>query len=529
MLLKVKDLELSKLNPRKTAASKAAHDQLVASIREHGLIIPLVVRANGSGRWEVIDGGRRFAAVQELGLDEVECTVNKTDFASDELGTAANMIRAAMHPLDECAVISRLVADGELMEDVGRRFGQTIRWVEQRLDLNGLGDKAKQAFRDGKFGLAAAQALTLGSDKEQAGYLREAEKNSNMLNADWIKRAMTAGKINVKHALFDPAELPKGSLVSDLFGDEIYCDDRDEFFRLQIREVEERGKLLASAGWGNIIIQKNGQSGADDTKYVQVAKVKQSDRKRLSVRLTILPSGEVKITENLALRKEVKDGKIVKQAKPADDRAEAVDVEAKTPEDMSATQLQILGALATEAIEQEIKGGNIWLAYYTLLQPLLAGAYRQPWMAGVPRKSDYGSVNAMLEDKIEAVDNAEQWRFPSAESFKAVDWDAIHELVCHAACRSIAQLNLPHEAAVKVLKQHDHAWFHADKGFLKRYRTDQLEELAERLKLKDFVGLTKSALIDAISERCTEDNIDLAKYIKLPTFGKPSSGESDER
>ncbi len=135
MQINVSQLVLSKENPRKTQASQAAHEALVASIKHHGLIQPLVVKPShdNDNIYEVIDGGRRFAAIQEAGLEVVEVVVNEAEFGAAELGTAANMMRAAMHPLDEAQVISRLVADGEAIEDVAGRFGQTPKWASQRI------------------------------------------------------------------------------------------------------------------------------------------------------------------------------------------------------------------------------------------------------------------------------------------------------------------------------------------------------------------------------------------------------------
>ena len=78
------------------------------------------------------------------------------------------MIREDMHPLDECEVIMALATDGrEDFDSVASRFGQTKRWVEQRISLSELSDNAKAMFRNGDFTMGAAQALTLGTKEKQ--------------------------------------------------------------------------------------------------------------------------------------------------------------------------------------------------------------------------------------------------------------------------------------------------------------------------------------------------------------------------
>ncbi len=98
------------------------------------------------------------------------------DEFDQEAGLHANMMRENMHPLDECDVINALVSDGsEDYDSVAKRFGQTERWVKQRVLLADLSPKAKQMFRNYDFNLSVAEALTLGSQEQQDEYLESTE------------------------------------------------------------------------------------------------------------------------------------------------------------------------------------------------------------------------------------------------------------------------------------------------------------------------------------------------------------------
>lgn len=103
------NIPLSKLvanrnTPRRVKPERDAHKMLVASIRAHGLLEPLVVRPE-NGHFRVIAGDRRLAALRTLHRGEdvpVPCIVRKVDAEEAQgLSLAENFVRERMHPLDE--------------------------------------------------------------------------------------------------------------------------------------------------------------------------------------------------------------------------------------------------------------------------------------------------------------------------------------------------------------------------------------------------------------------------------------------
>ena len=99
----------SKRNPRRVKPERDAHRRMVASIRAHGLLAPLVVRADdgNAGNFKVIAGNRRLVALRDVYRDaarppKVPCVLRAVDDdTADALALAENFVREPMHPLDE--------------------------------------------------------------------------------------------------------------------------------------------------------------------------------------------------------------------------------------------------------------------------------------------------------------------------------------------------------------------------------------------------------------------------------------------
>ena len=148
----IRDIPLSQLglsphNVRKTPADASAFTELKASIAAHGLLENLIARAmepgaDGPGRYAVIAGGRRLAAMQALAaegaLDEdhpVPCRMIGAIVAAEEVSLAENSVRAAMHPADQVEAFRRLADAGSTAGAIAARFG-----VSERAGLAALAE-----------------------------------------------------------------------------------------------------------------------------------------------------------------------------------------------------------------------------------------------------------------------------------------------------------------------------------------------------------------------------------------------------
>jgi len=125
----------SPLQPRKNFAPEALQE-LVDSIRQHGIIQPLIVRRIDGGH-ELIAGERRWRAAQEVGLEEVPVIVRRaTDLEVLELSLIENLQRTDLNPIEEAQGYSRLAQEfGMRQEDIAEKVGRSRAAVANALRL----------------------------------------------------------------------------------------------------------------------------------------------------------------------------------------------------------------------------------------------------------------------------------------------------------------------------------------------------------------------------------------------------------
>lgn len=137
---RVHQIELAKivpspLQPRKDFAREALQE-LVDSIRQHGIIQPLIVREAGA-RFELIAGERRWRAAQDVGLTEVPAIIRTAnDLEVLELSLIENLQRADLNPIEEAQGYARLANEfGMRQEDIALKVGRSRAGVANALRL----------------------------------------------------------------------------------------------------------------------------------------------------------------------------------------------------------------------------------------------------------------------------------------------------------------------------------------------------------------------------------------------------------
>ncbi|HXM73657.1 MAG TPA: ParB/RepB/Spo0J family partition protein [Chthoniobacterales bacterium] len=126
----------SPLQPRKDFASEALQE-LVDSIRQHGIIQPLIVRQLNGGAHELIAGERRWRAAQEVGLTEVPVIIRKaTDLEVLELSLIENLQRTDLNPIEEAQGYARLAGEFRMrQEDIALKVGRSRAAVANAMRL----------------------------------------------------------------------------------------------------------------------------------------------------------------------------------------------------------------------------------------------------------------------------------------------------------------------------------------------------------------------------------------------------------
>ncbi len=170
-------LDPNPFQPR-TALEPTALQELVASIRESGIVQPILVRRQGT-RFQIIAGERRWRAAQQLGLATVPVAVRDVpDERLLELALVENIQREDLSPLEEAQAFHRLQEEFHLtQEDVARRVGRDRSTVANTLRLLRLPREIRDLLAAGQLDAGHGRALlALDRGEDQARLAREAAR-----------------------------------------------------------------------------------------------------------------------------------------------------------------------------------------------------------------------------------------------------------------------------------------------------------------------------------------------------------------
>lgn len=206
-------------------------EDLIASVKTHGILQPLVVTEREDGTYELIAGERRLRAARLAGLLGVPVVIRgAAERDKLELALIENIQRQDLNPIEEARAYRRLMDEyGLTQEEVAARVGKSRPQVANTVRLLELPEDIQDAVRSGKVqGTAARAMLALGSKEEQL---------------DWWRR-MSAEKLTVRD-IEEAARRAKGPHKVSIPNADIEAD-----------EAAIRGALGTKA-----IVKKRGESG----------------------------------------------------------------------------------------------------------------------------------------------------------------------------------------------------------------------------------------------------------------------------
>lgn len=151
--------------------------ELADSIREQGVIQPIMVRAVGDG-FEIIAGERRWRAAQQAGLDKIPVVIREVeDEVAVALALIENIQREDLNPLEEAAALKRLVEDFQLThEEAAKAVGRSRSMVTNLLRLLELPSEVRKLVDARKLGMGHARALLSLGRTQQLAAAREIVK-----------------------------------------------------------------------------------------------------------------------------------------------------------------------------------------------------------------------------------------------------------------------------------------------------------------------------------------------------------------
>jgi ParB family chromosome partitioning protein len=161
--LAIEAVERNPEQPRKRF-DEAGLEELAASIREHGVVEPILVRREGN-KYRILAGERRWRAAQRAGLHEVPAILREaSDREAFELALVENLQRADLNAIEEAEAFEVLATDhGLTQEQIAARVGKERSTVANALRLLKLPAEVRDAVREGQLDMGHARAL-LGLD-----------------------------------------------------------------------------------------------------------------------------------------------------------------------------------------------------------------------------------------------------------------------------------------------------------------------------------------------------------------------------
>ena len=246
-MCRVADIRQDPTQPRQRFDDDAL-EELVASIKEKGIIQPLVVRKGEPDGYIVVAGERRLRASRKAGLKEVPVIVK--DVATEEafeLALIENIQREDLNAIEEAAAYQRLIDSSSYTQEVlARRLGKNRSTIANALRLLTLSTDHQQLLIDRRITPGHARCLLAVQDDSQRQALAERILSQDLSVRDAEKAARTAkpGTADIQ-AANDPVQKPASAV-------QLYCDQlADELSRaldssVTVKARGRRGKLIIS-------------------------------------------------------------------------------------------------------------------------------------------------------------------------------------------------------------------------------------------------------------------------------------------
>ncbi|KML02682.1 ParB/RepB/Spo0J family partition protein [Rossellomorea marisflavi] len=157
--VKLKDLRPNPYQPRKIFQPQAI-EELKASIQEHGILQPIIVRKSIKG-YEIVVGERRYRAAKAADLKTVPVVVRELDEKQMmELAVLENLQREDLTPIEEAAAYQMLMEKlGITQEELAKRLGKSRPHIANHIRLLGLSQPVQELISDGKLTMGHGRAL----------------------------------------------------------------------------------------------------------------------------------------------------------------------------------------------------------------------------------------------------------------------------------------------------------------------------------------------------------------------------------
>lgn len=256
LLVKLSEIEPNKNQPRKSFDEKSI-EELSNSIKEHGLLQPILVRPLINGAYQIIAGERRWRACRMAELDMVPVIIKEMDDRKTmEVSIIENLQREDLNPVEEALGFKSLIDTyGLTQEQVAERVGKSRSAITNALRLLGLNDKILESLREGEITVGHAKALlsaeedrrnsllslaVAGASVRQLEQMAKQEGKAQKKSAPAVKdKYYKEVELSLKSVLHRPVKITKEDNGRGVLSIEFYNND----------ELSDLAKRIAGEKW----------------------------------------------------------------------------------------------------------------------------------------------------------------------------------------------------------------------------------------------------------------------------------------
>jgi len=246
--ININDIKPNENQPRKTFTEEKLNE-LAASITEHGIIQPLVVRKN-KGSYEIVAGERRWRAARKAELKEVPCIIREfTDEENMLVAIIENMQREDLNPIEEAEGLNQMIKTyGLTQEEVSKSVSKSRPYITNALRLLKLPEEIKNFVMEGKLTTGHARALINVENKKLQAELcrRIVEEGLSVRKVEELARAESKPKKKPAKKVKSVDTLHVEGELKSIFGTKVSIEQKGKKGTIQLEyySTEELNRLI---------------------------------------------------------------------------------------------------------------------------------------------------------------------------------------------------------------------------------------------------------------------------------------------
>ena len=254
LYIDINDIKPNSNQPRKVFDEDKLED-LAASIKEHGLIQPVVLR-NVKNGYEIVAGERRWRAARKVGIKEIPCIVKElTDEENMLLAIIENMQREDLNPIEEAEGINQMIDTyGLTQEQVSKSVGKSRPYITNCLRLLKLPESVRNYVAEGVLSAGHARAIVSAGNEEKQIMLakKTVEEGLSVRQIEKLaqeKKTTVKAKSRIKQKSADVKRVEED--LKDVFGTKVVLNQKGKKGKIEIEyyskeELERLIELLKS-------------------------------------------------------------------------------------------------------------------------------------------------------------------------------------------------------------------------------------------------------------------------------------------